>query len=218
MFLYLDEKGVFVSENHYFIDLIQNLQYDAIYHEHLRYYSLTSLSYLFELHDLEIFHAVKIPTHGGSIRVYACRRGLLKPTENIQQLINDEPTGRKLSIALSQFKNRVYDSKMSILSELFKIKAKKNTIVGIGAPSRATTLINFLGIDESTLSFICEIKGSLKIGNYLPGTKIRIVDEEELFLAKVDYALLLSWHISDELITNLKNKGFNGKFIIHCPI
>ena len=84
----LDEKGVFVSENHYFIDLIQNLQYDAIYHEHLRYYSLTSLSYLFELHDLEIFHAVKIPTHGGSIRVYACRRGLLKPTENIQQLIN----------------------------------------------------------------------------------------------------------------------------------
>ena len=70
---------------------------------------------------------------------------------------------------------------MSILSELFKIKAKKNTIVGIGAPSRATTLINFLGIDESTLSFICEIKGSLKIGNYLPGTKIPIVDEEELF-------------------------------------
>ena len=131
--------------------------------------------------------------------------------------MDDEPAGTNLSIALSQFKNRVYHSKMSILSELFKIKAKGKTIVGIGAPSRATTLINFLGIDENVLSFICEIKGSLKIGNYLPGTKIRIVDEEELFIAKVDYALLLSWHISDELITNLKNKGFKGKFIIPLP-
>ena len=82
----LDEKGVFVSENHYFIDLIQNLQYDAIYHEHLRYYSLTSLSYLFELHDLEIFHAVKIPTHGGSIRVYACRRGYSNPRKTFSNL------------------------------------------------------------------------------------------------------------------------------------
>ena len=90
-------------------------------------------------------------------------------------------------------------------------------VFGIGAPSRGTTLINYCGIDESLVSYICEIKGSHKIGKYLPGTSIPVLDESILFKEQPDFVLLLSWHIAKELIHNLKKKGLRSKFIIPLP-
>ena len=212
----LDQKGVFITESHYFLNLMQTLQYDTIYHEHLRYYTLQSLSKIFDKFGLQIFTAKKIQTHGGSIRVYAARKNFYKVQDIVRKILKSE---KKLinNKNLKIFKERVIKSKLKTYSILNSIKITNKKIFGVGAPSRATTLVNYLGLDQNILENICEIKGSHKIGFYLPGTKIPIVDEKEIFNKKPDYLFLLSWHIKDDLIKNLKRKGFKGKFIIPLP-
>ena len=100
---------------------------------------------------------------------------------------------------------------------LDKIKSKNKVIYGVGAPSRAATLINYVGINEDIIDCILEIKGSYKIGKYMPGTNIPILNENFLKKKKPDYLLLLSWHIADVLVKNFRKKGFKGKFIIPLP-
>ena len=116
-----------------------------------------------------------------------------------------------------EFKNKIIRTKFELLKLLIEIKRKKKVIYGVGAPSRASTLINFVGIDENFVDCILEIKGSSKIGKYVPGTKIPVLDEEIIFKKKPDYLLLFSWHIKKELIEIFKKKKFNGKFIIPLP-
>ncbi len=212
----LDQKGVFITESHYFLDLMKTLQYDTIYHEHLRYYTLQSLSKIFNKFGLKIIFAKKIKTHGGSIRVYASRKKYYKIFNNVHSMLKIEKNFiNKKNI--DEFREKVIDTKIKTYSLLNSIKIKGKKIFGVGAPSRATTLVNYLGLDQNILENICEIKGSHKIGFYLPGTKIPIVDEKEIYKKKPDYLFLLSWHIKDELIKNLKRKGFKGKFIIPLP-
>ena len=98
-----------------------------------------------------------------------------------------------------------------------RIKKKKKTVYGIGAPSRASTLINYVGIDENIVDCVLEINGSYKIGHYIPGTKIPILNEKKLYQDQPDYVILFSWHIKNELKINLKKKGYKGKFIIPLP-
>lgn len=213
----LATDGVFISESHYLYPLIRTVQYDTIYHEHLRYYSLTSLNYLLNKHGLEIFHAKLIPSHGGSIRVYAAKGGLYHKNKSVSEILSKEKGVVTSMDNLLEFKDRVVLSKLGLLNLLFDIKKKRKTIFGISAPSRASTLINYLGLDQDILDCVVEIKGSYKIGKYIPGTKIPILDESILFKDQPDYALLLSWHIAEELIPKLKQKGFKGKFIIPLP-
>ena len=100
---------------------------------------------------------------------------------------------------------------------LLNLKRRKKRIVGIGAPSRATTLINYVGLDEEILDYVVEIKGSNKIGHYVPGTLIPIVEETRIYADQPDYALLLSWHIAEELAPKIKGQGFKGDYIIPLP-
>ncbi len=213
----LSPEGVFISESHYLKALIETLQYDAIYHEHLRYYSLHSLVYLFEQRGLEVFHAKPIPTHGGSIRVYASRKGVYPVQDTVAKLLNDEENFFMNQNGFHKFRKRVIESKFKLLTILQAIKSKGQSIYGISAPSRASTLIHYVGIDDGILDGVCEIKGSHKIGKYVPGTLIPIFDEERLFTESPDFALLLSWHIADELIPKLTGKGFKGRFIVPLP-
>jgi len=212
----LKHDGIFVSESHYLLPLIKTVQYDTIYHEHLRYYSLESLNYLFKKHKLEIFDAKEIPTHGGSIRVYAAREGMFKVSKNVKKQFKKEKIYLNQK-SFSKFKNKVISSKVNLFNLIKKIKDKKKTIFGVGAPSRASTLINYLRLDQDIIDCVLEIKGSYKIGNYIPGTKIPILDENILSKKKPDYLILFSWHIKNELKKNLKKKGFKGKFIIPLP-
>ena len=214
----LAPDGVFVSESHYFYSLIKTLQYDTIYHEHLRYYSLHSLKYLLEKHGLEIFHAKQIPTHGGSIRVYSARKGLYRTKPTVRRLLSKEEAVVTGKHPLLEFRDKVVLSKLKLSSLLHRIKMAKTNIYGVSAPSRATTMINYAGIDEAILDCTVEISGSHKIGKYIPGTLIPVVEETALFENQPDYALLLSWHIADELIPKLKDKGFRGRFIIPLPV
>ena len=212
----LQKKGIFISESHYLVGLLKNLQYDTIYHEHQRYYSVTSLNYLFKLHGLEIFDVKKINTHGGSIRVYACNKGKYKKTKKIYQILNEEKKiiNRK---TFEIFKNKVAISKLKLIEILIKIKKINKKIAGIGAPSRASTLINYVNLDSSLVDCVFEIKGSHKIGKYIPGTDIPIFQEKIAVLNNYDYLLILSWHIYPEIIKNLKKKGYKGKFILPLP-
>ena len=212
----LVEDGVFVSESHYLLPLIETNQYDTIYHEHLRYYSLTSLNYLFSMHQLEIFKAEKINTHGGSIRIYAARKKIYKIDASVKRIKNNE---KNLEKKLLNFKDRVLNSKLEFYNLLTRIrKNKKNLkIAGISAPSRSTTLINYLGLDENIIECIFEVKGSKKIGMYLPGTKIKIIEEKIKNLKKYQYLLIFSWHIQKDIIKVLRKKGYKGKFIIPLP-
>ncbi len=214
----LDEDGVFISESHYLLNLIETLQYDTIYHEHLRYYSVIALQNLFQTHDLEIVHCKRIPTHGGSIRVYAARKGRITVRESVGKTMEEEEKAGLNSLeGLSSFRERVALSKLQLLSLLHEIKKDKAKIYAVGAPSRASTLVNYVGLDDNILDCVLEINGSYKIGKYMPGTLIPVVDESRLFDDQPGYALLLSWHIADELIPKLKDKGFKGKFIVPLP-
>ena len=212
----LKNDGVFITESHYLMPLIQDLQYDTIYHEHLRYYSLTSLKNIFNKFNLEIIHAKEIPTHGGSIRVYVSRKNKYKKSKLINKILSKEKKLLSWQKFLN-FRDKVVDSKLQLLSLLRKIKQNKKIIYAVGAPSRASTLVNYTGITKEIIDCICEVSNSYKVGHYMPGTNIPVVSEKIIFKKKPEYLLLLSWHISKELINNLKKKGYKGKFIIPLP-
>lgn len=213
----LADDGVFISESHYLLPLIETLQYDTIYHEHLRYYSLHSLQYLLSRRGLEVIHAKRIPTHGGSIRVYAARKGKHPVRDTVSKLLREEKPVVLSEKGLLEFTKKVLISKLELYGLLLDIKKKGGSIYGISAPSRASTLINYVGIDDGILDCVLEIKGSHKIGKYMPGTLIPILEESKLYQDMPEYALLLSWHIADELIPKLKAKGFKGDFIVPLP-
>jgi hypothetical protein len=212
----LENDGIFITESHYLLPLIKNVQYDTIYHEHLRYYSVQSLKYLFDKHKLEIIDVKEIPTHGGSIRVYASRKGKYKVSRNVSMQLKKEAKGLNKK-NLDKFKKNVVNSKIRLFNIIKNLKDKDKTIFGVGAPSRASTLINYIGLDQEIIDCVLEVDGSYKIGNYIPGTKIPILNENILKNKKPDYLILFSWHIKNELKKNLRKKGFKGKFIIPLP-
>lgn len=210
-------KGIFIIEVHYFCSLIKNVQYDTIYHEHMRYYSLQSLNYLLNKNNFKIFDAKLIPTHGGSIRIYASKFKGYQCTSRFKKILKRE------RFILSQkniknFKIKVSKSKIELLKILINLKNKNKKIYAVGSPSRAVTLVNYVGLDENIIDCILEVKKSKKINTYMPGTNIPILDEKIIFSSNPpDYLLLLSWHISKELINSFRLKGFKGDFIIPLP-
>ena len=215
----LDKDGILVTESHYAGSVINGMQYDTIYHEHLRYYSLRSLNYIFRKHGLKIFDFEMIKTHGGSIRVYCCNKKSKKYKvykKKIDKTIRNEK--RTLNISnFNKYKKKVENNKKNILNTLTKIKSANKTVFGVGAPSRAATLINFCSINSNLINNILEISGSYKIGKYMPGTDIKVLDENYGLSKKPDYLFLFSWHIAEELVKSLRKKGFKGKFIVPLP-
>jgi hypothetical protein len=214
----LAPDGVFISESHYLIGLLDDLQYDTVYHEHLRHYTVGSLAHLLGMHGLEIFHARKIPTHGGSIRVYAARKGVRPVQPSVAEMLGNEPTGEAMRKRLGAFRDDVMLSKLRLHALIRDVKEKGGRICGISAPSRASTLVNYVGLDSSIIDYVCEIPGSLKIGKCMPGTLIPVVDESHMFKDQPDCAIIFSWHIADELAPKLRAKGYQGMLITPLPV
>ncbi len=215
--LLLDDKGVFVSESHYLLDLITKLQYDFIYHEHLRYYSLRTLVRLFGRYGMDVFDVERIPTHSGSIRVFACRKGDYPVSPQVESLLKEESAlGLASFHTYEEFAERAREHKTELANLLHGIKSKGERIVGLTYPARAVTLLQYCQIGPDILDYITE-KSPLKIGKYAPGTHIKIVDESVLFKDQPEYGLLLSWHLADEIMPKFKANGFKGKFIIPLP-
>jgi len=216
IFKILKKNGVFICEIHYLPTLIEKNQYDTIYHEHLRYYTLNSLKYLLNRNGVRIFDCEKIITHGGSIRIYTSKSKKYKISKNVKNILKQESKALS-SKKIINFQKRILMSKLKLYKKLADIKVKNKKICGISAPSRASTLINYVGLDNNIIDCIFEIPGSFKIGKFMPGTKIKIVSEIDIKKYKPDYLLILSWHIKKDLKKIFKKKGFKGKFIIPLP-
>ena len=199
----LADDGMFISESHYLISLLETLQYDTVYHEHLRYYSLSSLNHLLEMHGLEVIHAKRIPTHGGSIRVYAARKGVRPVSDAVSVLLRREQATLTPE-RFAQFRGQVSASKLDLLALLHGLRRDGSRLYAIGAPSRASTLVNYVGLDESIVECVLEIGGRTRSANTCPARSIPVLEEKKLFAEPPDYALLLSWHIGDELAAKLR--------------
>ena len=165
---------------------------------------------------MESIHAKKINTHGGSIRVYAAKKNKFEVTKNVKKILDFEKKFLNWE-TFNNFKKKVVNSKIELYSILKKLKKKNKKIYGVGAPSRASTLISYVGLDENIIDCVLEIDGSYKIGNYIPGTKIPIISEKKLYKNQPEFVILFSWHIAAELKKNLKKNGYKGKFIIPLP-
>ncbi len=215
--LLLKDSGVFLTESHYLLDLIEKCEYDAIYHEHLRYYSLHVLMRLFEKYGFEVFDAERIPTHGGSIRVYAAKKGIRKVSDNIMKILQVEnAAGLERYETYVAFADRVAENRVKLNSLLWKLKSEGKRIVGISAPARSSTVMNYCRIGNEVLDYVAETS-PLKIGRFTPGTYIPIVSESEIYNDQPDYALLLSWHLASDLVPKIRTGGYRGKIILPLP-
>lgn len=213
----LTSDGIFVSESGYLLDFIEQAAYDAVYHEHLRYYSLKPLEQLFNKFGLEIFDAERIPIHNGSIRVYAANVGAYPKNKSMEKFMALEEKSKLYNKeTMISFSRRASEHAKAFKKLLVDIKNSGRRIVGIGAPAKGNTLLNFCKIGPSVIDCLYE-KSELKIGMFAPGTHIPILGEEILFKEQSDYAVMFSWNIADELMPKLKNKGYKGKFIIPFP-
>lgn len=214
----LKEDGIFISESHYQLGMLETLQFDTIYHEHLRYYSASFLSKLFSDFGYEIIKIKKIPTHGGSIRIWAARSGNYKVDPDVKAFLKSERSSKYFGLpALLEFATQVHAWRQQFRKVIAEIRGANKSIYGIGAPSRASTLIAYSGLEHCDLLGVGEIEGSSKIGRLMPGTRIPVISEDEVLSNYPDYLLILSWHIADQLIPKLIEKGFEGQFIIPLP-
>ena len=214
----LAKKGHLILEFPYLKDLLENLAYDTIYHEHLSYFAVKPLkSYLtslgFTIHQIE--HQ-KI--HGGSLRLTIARSSEAQESAEVSEYIRQEIQGRIFDkTQLITFSEKVQKNRTDLTWLLHSLKHSGKKIAGISAPAKGMTLLNYCGIGTNLLEFISE-KTPLKIGRFTPGLHIPIVSDEELIDLKPDYCLLLAWNFKDEIMKNLStfsNQG--GKFIIPLP-
>lgn len=214
----MGDDGMFVSESHYLPDLLETLQYDFAYHEHARYYSLTALQAAFELHGLEVFRIDRIPTHGGSVRVYAGFKGAHEVHGSVAALREEEDRlGLTGEAVYQKFAARVQEHRDRLRGLLDELTSDGSRVAAASSPARAVTLLNYCSLGPAEIDFISEISPR-KIGKLSPGTHIPIVHQERLCgPGQPEYALLLSWHIAEELISRLREEGFTGKFIVPLP-
>ncbi len=216
--LLLAKNGMFVIEAPHFMNLIDSLEYDTIYHEHLLYISVKPLNALFSRFGFEVFDVKEVSIHGGSIRIFVGRKGEHKITNFVDQIIEKEEKAKIFDITrLSLFSKQVQSHKKNLRELLLEIKKSGKSIAAVSAPAKGMTLLNYCEIDSSILDFLTE-KSSLKIGRFSPGAHIPIFPDEKLVEEKIDYALLLAWNFADEIMENLADfKKSGGKFIVPIP-
>lgn len=214
----LEKNGIFVFHVPHFLQLIRNLEYDTVYHEHVSYFGLKPLQKFFERFDMEMFDVSETDLDGGSIRCFVCRRGQKTISPKINKLVDEEEKEGIYSIErLRKFAIETSQQKSKLLSLLYSIKENNQRIVGIGAPAKGITLLNYCKIDNFFLDYVTE-KAPLKIGKFTPGTHIQVKQDEVLMKDMPDYALILAWNFSKEIMKNLDEyRKSGGKFIIPIP-
>jgi hypothetical protein len=205
---------VFASSSHWLIELIRQVAFDTIYHEHLRYYTLSSLKKLFERHGLYISDAEETEFYGGSILVYATRRPEPQSSRLTDLLREEQETDVVQS--LRDMKQVMLKNKTRLLNLLFELKSSGKRVVGIGAPMKASTLLNFYGITPDLMEYLAEVN-PLKVGTLTPGVGIPVVHEEVFFKEQPDYAMLLSWNMADFIMPKYREMGYKGRFILPIP-
>jgi SAM-dependent methyltransferase len=216
----LAERGTFIIEAPYFLELLHSLEYDTIYHEHLSYLSLKPLVRFFRQFGMEIFDAQLRDIHGGSIRLFVRRIGTpAGPVAAVvdQMLANEERERIYELDTLKQFAQNVAGNRKALRELLTSLKDSGSKIVAVSAPAKGMTLLNYCSLGSDFLDFVTE-KSRLKIGRYTPGVHLEVVPDDMLLTHQPDYALLLAWNFAEEIMNNLKEfSDRGGKFIIPIP-
>jgi len=214
----LTHDGVFVLESHYLMDVIQGGQFDTIYHEHLRTYSLKSLVKLFSYYNFTITDVERGSRYGGNIRVHVTKGKNRPVSENVTTLLNlEENSGLYKLETYGKFVDRVKKAKKDFMNFILKIKEDGKTIVANSCPGRSVTLLNYYGVDADLIPYIAEQPTSLKLGMFLPGKLIPIVNNEILLKEQPDYVILLAWHYAEPIMEQLKARGLKSNFVIPLP-
>jgi len=215
----LKEQGLAVIEVPYVKDLVDRVEFDTIYHEHLCYFSLTTLDRLFRRHGLAVVDVERLPVHGGSLRLLVERQlNGERRTEAVRRLLQEEADwGVNRLESYLDFAAKVERLRRDLLALLSNLKASGKRLAAYGASAKGTTLLNYFGIGRDTLEFVVD-RSTVKQGRYTPGTHLPIYSPERLIQTMPDYLLLTSWNLADEILTqqaDYRRRG--GRFIIPIP-
>lgn len=216
----LAPDGVITLEFPYLMRLILDVQFDTIYHEHLSYFSLLSLEKIFSAHELFIFDVDKLPTHGGSLRIY------LRHKENVTNRIckttgeivrQEKELGLNRIETYQDFNDKVKKIKRELVNCLTDLKHAGKIVAAYGAPAKGNTLLNYCGIKRDLIAFTVD-KNPCKQGRYLPGSHIPVISPDVIKQARPDYVFILPWNLKDEIMEQIKFiREWGGKFIIPIP-
>ncbi len=215
----LSEEGVATFEFPHLLELIRYNQFDTIYHEHYRYLSVLSLCYALARVGLRPFDVQRLPTHGGSLRLFACRENAShQRTAALTALEAEEKqAGLDHGEIYTAFQERVRRTKRSLLDFLIQVKNEGKRIVGYGAPAKGNTLLNYCGISTDFLDYTVDISPH-KQGMFLPGSRLKVLHPDAIRKTKPDYVLILPWNLTDEIMRqNIYVTEWGGRFVIPIP-
>jgi hypothetical protein len=214
----LKPEGCIVLEFPYACDLVEHVEFDTIYHEHVFYFTLTALVTLFARHGLAITDVERLTVHGGSLRLFAAHQGARPTKPSVRSLLSEETVKSIMSQRYYEdFEARVRSISGVLVKQLRELKEAGNSIAAYGASAKGSTLLNFCGIGTDVLDFVAD-RSKAKRGWLTPGMHLPIVSAEELLLRKPDYTLLLTWNFADEILdqqAEYRRRG--GRFIIPIP-
>ena len=216
----LKDNGVATFEFPHLLNLVKLNQFDTIYHEHFSYLSLISVNKIFKANGLSIFDVEEIPTHGGSLRVYAQRidTASYEVSERFLLLLKKEhDLGMSKIDFYSNFQDKANKVKYDLTKFLIQAKEDRKIVIGYGAAAKGNTLLNFAGIKEDLLSCVVD-KNPTKQNKFLPGSRIPILNEDVIVKIKPDYILILPWNLRNEVTSQLDYiNDWQGKFVIAVP-
>jgi SAM-dependent methyltransferase len=214
----LKPGGRVALEFPYACDLVEHVEFDTVYHEHVFYFTLTALVPLFARHGLEIFDVRRLPIHGGSLRLYAARPGTHPVTPAVGALLAEERAkGVPSPRYYDDFADRVRRIREDLQNLVRELKAAGKSVAAYGASAKGSTLLNFYGLGADVLDFVAD-RSTAKQGRLTPGTHLPIVGPEELTRRRPDYALLLTWNFAEEILRQQQAyRDAGGKFIVPLP-
>ena len=212
----LSENGTYIVEVQYFADMIKDMTFDNIYHEHVLYYTVHSMINLFDKHNMNVYKVEKIPTHGGSIRGYISKTNNPRHHSVDDLLKEEKQNGIDDLHTLEKFNDQLQNN-INEIRELFnRLSNEKKRIFGYGAPAKSSTMINSIGLDNSNVELIIE-DSPLKQGLFTPGSHIPITGPEILQDETPDYLMIFAWNYADEIIAKVEEKHPNLDYIIPMP-
>jgi SAM-dependent methyltransferase len=220
MKIVLKPDGVITMEFPHLMRLMQENQFDTIYHEHFSYFSLIAVERIFAAHGLALFDVEELPTHGGSLRIYARHtEDASKPVGQrvIDLRLREEDAGLSSLQGYLSFADKVKVTKYKLLNFLIKAKREQKSIVGYGAPAKGNTLLNYCGIRSDLIDYTVD-RSPHKQGHFLPGTHIPIYSPDKIKETRPDYLLILPWNLKDEVIDQMRHiRDWGGQFIVPIP-
>lgn len=218
--LLLASSGTVTIEFPHLMRLMQENQFDTIYHEHFFYFSLMSAERIFAVHGLTLFDVEELSTHGGSLRIFGrhAEDATQPVTERYRELMNREKAaGFDRLDTYALFGEKVKETKRKLLEFLIEVKRKGKSIAGYGAPGKGNTLLNYCGVRADFIDYTVD-RNTYKQGKYLPGTHIPIFAPEKIRETKPDYVLILPWNFKDEIMTQVGYiREWGGRFVIPIP-